>query len=217
MKQILAIETSLADGSVALIQQGELQTGSFQSDRLHNADLFPALEELLPARKKLALDLIIVGTGPGSYNGSRIAIAAAQGISLTYGCPVVGLPSFLAVPSVAQGKTHTFIGDARRQSYFAISLAQQRVQGDLQLLESEEFSTHWEQFVSPFTFEDPARLPLSEEQKKMITLKIPQASELINVWHQMDPEEQASFLKKSPQPFYLRPPHITKTKKKRRY
>ncbi len=43
------------------------------------------------------LDLIAVTTGPGSFTGIRVGIAAARGIALARGLPLIGVSSFEAV------------------------------------------------------------------------------------------------------------------------
>ena len=43
------------------------------------------------------VELIVVGTGPGSFAGVRAAIAFAQGCSVGNGCEVLALPSPCAI------------------------------------------------------------------------------------------------------------------------
>ncbi|MFD1624887.1 tRNA (adenosine(37)-N6)-threonylcarbamoyltransferase complex dimerization subunit type 1 TsaB [Azospirillum griseum] len=43
------------------------------------------------------LDRIAVTVGPGAFTGLRIALAAARGFAVAYGCPVVGVTSFEAI------------------------------------------------------------------------------------------------------------------------
>ncbi|HHO58329.1 MAG TPA: tRNA (adenosine(37)-N6)-threonylcarbamoyltransferase complex dimerization subunit type 1 TsaB, partial [Oceanithermus profundus] len=42
------------------------------------------------------LELIVVGEGPGSYTGIRVAVATAMGLARGLGVPVVGAPSLAA-------------------------------------------------------------------------------------------------------------------------
>lgn len=97
---------------------GGIVTEKFESHRQQNKLLFPALEKLLKGEENNSIDLIIVGTGPGSYNGSRIAIAAAQGLAIAYQCPVVAICSFLGTRLAAENELSYAIGDARRGSFF---------------------------------------------------------------------------------------------------
>ncbi len=56
--------------------------------RGHAEALMPAIVALLGARRP---DAIIVDTGPGSFTGIRIGIAAARALGLAWGVPVTGL------------------------------------------------------------------------------------------------------------------------------
>ncbi len=107
----LAIELSTARGSVAVAAGGEvLFETEFGAGRSHNALLFEPLGLALEkAGKRLAG--IVVGTGPGSYTGVRIAIAAAHGVALSRQVPVAGVSSLLACGAVDD---YGVIGDARR-------------------------------------------------------------------------------------------------------
>ena len=57
---------------------------------------------------------VIVGIGPGSYNGIRSAIAVAWGISTARGIPLVGISSLLGLDE----GSYCAVGDARRGQYY---------------------------------------------------------------------------------------------------
>jgi tRNA threonylcarbamoyladenosine biosynthesis protein TsaB len=49
-----------------------------------------------------ALDLLAVTTGPGSFTGIRVGLAAARGIALAAGLPMIGVTSFAATAAAAR-------------------------------------------------------------------------------------------------------------------
>src|SRR5580658_10219049 len=92
----LALETSSPVGSIALgNDKVVVQSIEFKSSQRHSASLFPALARLGIPRLKLRR--IIVGLGPGSFSGIRVSLAAAHGLALVQGVPVVGISSAYAV------------------------------------------------------------------------------------------------------------------------
>ncbi len=116
MDTILAIETSTNHGSIARYEEGRpVEFFEFTGGRSHNSVLFAPLEQALKAGPP---DLIVVGTGPGSYSGIRVGIAAGLGISLAYGVPLVGLPSLLALGEAYALERYALAGDARRGSWW---------------------------------------------------------------------------------------------------
>ena len=217
MSIILSIETSIPEASVALTIDGEIYAHQeFESHRQQNKLLFPALESLLaelPANK--SPDLIIVGTGPGSYSGSRISIAAAQGLAIAYNCPVVGLCSFLGTHTMSEHKTAFAIGDARRDTYFIAEIQQGRTDfrsGEPELLPLDTF-------CEKLTFIDTAATPLFSFEKELPILHVAEyfvdqshAAQLTKAWLNLSPEMQQTLLQTPPQPAYLRAPFITKAK-----
>lgn len=114
---ILAIESSAPRGSLALWRDGRLvDVREFQSERAHNSVLFAPLEAVL--RQAEELELIVCGTGPGSYSGVRVGIATAIGVSVARGAHLIGLPSLCAL-SQAQGlDRYAVCGDARRGAWW---------------------------------------------------------------------------------------------------
>jgi tRNA threonylcarbamoyl adenosine modification protein YeaZ len=111
----LAIDTSTPHGSVALLDEGSLMFDErFTADRSHSSSLFVALEKARALADKV--DQIVIGLGPGSYAGVRIAIAAAVGLRFALGARLAGIPSVAALETSATA--YIAIGDARRESFY---------------------------------------------------------------------------------------------------
>ncbi len=111
--EILAIETSGSQGSVALYRDSRPVTvEEFPAERAHNSALFAPLGKLLEEAR--GVDLLVVGTGPGSYSGVRVGIAAAMGVSIARGVPLVGVPSVCGLAHAVGEPCYAVCGDARR-------------------------------------------------------------------------------------------------------
>jgi tRNA threonylcarbamoyladenosine biosynthesis protein TsaB len=89
---ILAFDTSSAactaalfDGSGKCVAQADELIGRGHAERL-----VPMLAELLEGR---AADQILVGVGPGSFTGIRVAVAAAHGLAIGWEAELLGMSS----------------------------------------------------------------------------------------------------------------------------
>lgn len=207
---ILAIETSTPQGQVALWQEGVVRYAkAFSSQRSHNSQLFGPLEEALEVAGD-GLGLIVAGTGPGSYTGVRIGIAAAQGLGWSKGVPVMGLCSLLA-PEVAEvPERYVMCGDARRGLFYAAEVRDgAMVAGEIPLMGREAFlqfrAAHggvpWYTLdaVSPAGLADV--LPVQ-----------PSAVGLARMAAGMSAEQVAAMAARMLEPVYLSAPFITKAK-----
>jgi tRNA threonylcarbamoyladenosine biosynthesis protein TsaB len=124
---VLAIELSTSRGKLAVVRDHEvLFQSEFTSQRSHNSQLFAPLHSALTIAGD-DLDLIVIGLGPGSYTGVRIAIAAGQGIGMTRGIPTLGLPSIVAPDNANSNGSFCLIGDARRDGFFVATICDNRV------------------------------------------------------------------------------------------
>jgi tRNA threonylcarbamoyladenosine biosynthesis protein TsaB len=124
----LALDTSTALGSVALLRDGQPLAEETFRRSAPKQHLFGALQHLLASQQLAVRDLgaIIVGVGPGSFTGIRAGIAAAQGLALPRALPVSAVSSFdalalTALPQLPAGcQQLCVVGDARRDElYFA--------------------------------------------------------------------------------------------------
>jgi len=93
---ILAFDTSSAactaalfDGSGACIARRDEVIGRGHAERL-----VPMLDEMLEGRRA---ETILVGLGPGSFTGIRVAIAAAHGLAIGWDAEVLGMSSLALV------------------------------------------------------------------------------------------------------------------------
>src|SRR2546428_4459470 len=113
--KLLALENSSAQGSVAWLEDDREPTVfEFPNDRKHSGAFFQSLQRF--SERFHDLNSIVVGLGPGSYAGARIAISAAIGLQSSSGARLLGLPSICALATEAN--EYCVLGDARRQSLF---------------------------------------------------------------------------------------------------
>ena len=96
---ILAFDTSAAHCAAALLCGTSVVTRVEMMAKGQAERLVPMLDEVLAEAGVdwAALDLIVVGTGPGNFTGIRIAVALARGLALGLGVPAVGVTGFEAV------------------------------------------------------------------------------------------------------------------------
>ncbi len=214
----LILETSTPQASLATVEPGgRIAQREFTSDRSHNSVLFSPLKELLNARETGKIGLVLVGSGPGSYSGTRVGIAAAQGVAIACGCPAVAVPSILAVPSAQNGVTCLAIGDARRGSFWTAKVEMSEPPEEPRLTDSEGLAASVREAMAGgipvISFEDPDRFPLPEELKATVRLEFPSAERLWLAWLATREETRERWMSQPPQPIYLKPPHITPAKR----
>ena len=214
----LVLETSTPQASLATIEpDGRMEYREFTSDRSHNAVLFTPLQELLDTRETSQIGRVLVGSGPGSYSGTRVGIAAAQGVAIACECPAVALPSILAVPCAQDGARCLAIGDARRGSFWTAAIEHSHLLSEPQLTDAggllETVAIALADSIAVFSFEAPDRFPLPPELQAQIRLEIPNAQRLWQAWSAATPETRELWTSSSPQPIYLKPPHITPAKR----
>ena len=213
----LVIETSTPRASLATIGPGgHFEQREFTSDRSHNAVLFAPLQELLDGRGGVETGLVLVGSGPGSYSGTRVGIAAAQGVAIACGCPAVAVPSILAVPSAHGGAPCLAIGDARRGSFWTARMENSRLLAGPELTDTSGLEVIVSGAIADglavFSLEEPGRFPLPPELQAQVRLEFPNAERLWQAWRATPSETRERWLTESPQPMYLKPPHITPVK-----
>lgn len=97
---VIALDTSTAAMAAAVLRDGEL-LGELQSlaERNHSVHVISHVKELMASAKATPEELagIIVGSGPGSYTGMRIAVTAAKTLAWCWGKPLVGVSSLEAI------------------------------------------------------------------------------------------------------------------------
>jgi tRNA threonylcarbamoyladenosine biosynthesis protein TsaB len=99
--RLLAIDTALAACSAAVFdtqQGGIIASASLPMLRGHAEALMPLIRRIMDEAGTAFRDLdrVVVTTGPGSFTGLRVGIAAARGIALAINKPAVGLSTLSA-------------------------------------------------------------------------------------------------------------------------
>ncbi len=124
---ILAIDTSTAAASVAVMDENKLYGEMFTNLKLkHSEMLMPITDALLERlRMKISdIDAFAVGGGPGSFTGLRIASAAIKGFAQPKNKPIVAISSIEACAypqAVCEGEIIMPIFDAQQNSFYTAS------------------------------------------------------------------------------------------------
>lgn len=215
MNAVLAIETSVPEASVALWCDGEMVFGEeFTTDRSHNSMIFDPLSRALNILDGHKLSLVITGTGPGSYSGTRVGIAAGQGIAIAHGCPSVGIGSLAATPEAREEGPSMAIGDARRGLYYVSPIDAHGEAIEAELMDANTFHQRLADAADSrlFTFDNPAQLNLPDNLAQRVSRSRPEAKWLVDIWLGLDESRRDALKQKPLAPAYLRPPFTSKAK-----
>lgn len=196
--KILALELSTARGSLAWLDDDVDHDCEWPNDRKNSGAFFENIDRVM--KEFGTPGIIIVGLGPGSYAGTRIAISAAIGLQVSSRARLIGFPSICTI----EGREYCAIGDARRKSFFFARIrASELVEGPTLFAEMElrDKLNQLGPDMSIFTSES---LP----QFERAVIRYPSARLLVRLAQ----DKQRSFSLPPLEPIYLREPHITMPK-----
>lgn len=152
---ILAFDTTSPDGGVALYRDseslGDVRTGTGAKVN-YSVALFEMTERLLAAAcLHLAdVDVFAAATGPGSFTGIRVGLAAAQGWAKAFDRPVRGVSVLEAMieESRPQGNIALPLLDARRGEFYGGVFRRGAAHHATEGHSSSEFSLDGDGFVA---------------------------------------------------------------------
>lgn len=113
--RLLALDTSTRYASIALLSEGEDAGTSgdygeytWYTGNNHNVDILEYMQRLLDESDVTLQDLdgICVATGPGSFNGVRVAVATAKALAFTLQKPLLGISTLDVIAAQQRHTSH---------------------------------------------------------------------------------------------------------------
>lgn len=129
--RILAFDSATSACSAAVWCDGEIAARRFEAmERGQSEALVPMVKHVMREAGWGfdRLDLVAVTIGPGAFTGVRIGLAAARGMAVASGLPVVGVTTLEAVAhgvdaAARAGRSLVVAIDAKRTDFYAQSFA----------------------------------------------------------------------------------------------
>ena len=199
--KILALELSTPRGSLAWLD-GDVASFAreWPNDRKNSAAFFENLDAV--ANKFGIPHVIVVGLGPGSYAGTRIAISAAIGLQISSGAHLIGFPSICAIESAEAD--YCVIGDARRKSFFFARISGNELREGPELFGEEGLKNK----LASLRNDTPVFCSESLSQFSEAMVRYPSAQLLARLAQ----DRNRNFRLPPLEPMYLREPYITEPK-----
>ncbi len=147
-KIVLAIDCSSPEMKLGLQFGGDrLVKSAVPAEQAHGALIMKGIAQLLQSANCQVQDIngIVVATGPGSFTGLRIGIAAAKGMALALNIPVVGVSLLeLAEYKLAGvGQNVKVVLPFKKGSYFVATLINDKIdESAVLVVSSEELNSH---------------------------------------------------------------------------
>ncbi len=146
---LLALDTCMAACSVAIWRDGAVAANrNVTMERGHAEALFPMIREVMAESGVGFPDLhaIAVTRGPGSFTGVRVGVAAARGLALAAGKPIITATSLEAVAHGArqrltqeQAQFPLIVAmDARRGQIYCQQFVGDKAVSDAQVMSAED-------------------------------------------------------------------------------
>lgn len=211
---VLALDAAGSACSAALWHEGALVARRWDAmNRGHAEALMPMVEDVVRGYGYQSLDLICVGVGPGGYTGLRIALAAARGLGLATGLPMLGI----ANPDIHQRMARRLCPDGmvgvvletRRSDFYVQIFAQDGVALDTPaVLSAAQTVDLFAQTASPLVIAGDAVVRFADSASDLPpswTLLDPQHADA-GVLAELGAERAAQASHIPPQPLYLRAP-----------
>src|SRR5262245_26365647 len=195
--KVLALELSAAIGSLAFCNDSARLFRTFPANRKDSGLFYENLEAVY--RESGPPEVIVVGLGPGSYAGVRIAIATAIGLKAAANARLVGLPSICAIDQ----SEYLFVGDARRSSFFFAHVGLGPCMEGPTLASEAEIRAKLQAF-RPL----PAIATQPLPQFQGVIIEHPSALRLVELATESD-----CLIDEELEPIYLREPYITTARK----
>ncbi len=197
MNTILCIDSASERFALAVDTGGEVRSFEVEDTQQHTRQLLPAIDRLLDGAFPHA---ILVVTGPGAYAGIRVGLATAEGMAIARDIPIFGIGTLEAV-ALAYGRP----GEVR-----AIHPAGR---GEYAVRQFENGSAS-----SPLRLTNPEWLipPLAGEGAGALNgLEVTPLQRCLAALKDRAPKIRAGELDAGAEPFYLREPNITVSRRLR--
>jgi tRNA threonylcarbamoyl adenosine modification protein YeaZ len=141
---ILAIDTSSEMAGLALLDKQQLIAEiAWRCGQNHTIQLLPQLNNLLKSTGFGLSDItcVVVAKGPGSFNGLRVGISTAKGLSFSLGIPIIGVSTLeaAAYQHIAVGLPVCAVAGAGRSEIAAAIYQEKR--GKWQQIVAEHITT----------------------------------------------------------------------------
>lgn len=115
-KQFIIVDTSGPDSFVALSKNGRLLV-EYLPPMKQSETLLPAIQKLL---ENEVIDFIAVGTGPGSFTGTRVGVMTAKTLAFAKNLPLLPFCSLMLYTPNKEGP-FTIYTDALSGKCYALS------------------------------------------------------------------------------------------------
>ncbi len=183
---ILAFDSSTSLAGLALYgPQGVAAEFSWLSHRNQTVQIMPLVQKMLDVQSLTPAQLtgVAVATGPGSFNGLRVAVSAAKGIALSLSLPIYGLSSLdmlAAQHAYLNGNLCALVEAGRGRfgtAFYKVKAGKWKSEGDYLNLDLEALLARLTQPTFVVGELQPAdRAALAEKLPKLATVLPPAAS-----------------------------------------
>ncbi len=121
---VLALDTSNRHASIALCSENDVYGEyTWRIESNHSVELLPRISRLVAEchTSLSAIDGVAVATGPGSFNGVRVALATAKTLTFVLNKPLCGIGTLDILAAQQQQTTHPIcaVMDAGRSEFYS--------------------------------------------------------------------------------------------------
>ncbi len=198
MNTILCLDTASEHFALAVDHDGQVRSFESTEPQEHTRQLLPAIERILESSFP---DALLVTIGPGAYAGIRVGLATAEGIAIAKDIPVFGIGTLEAAALAANHHAGpiTIVHPAGRGEFAAREFSGGHPTGDLRLVTPESLT-------APFAGEGAGALGGQE---------VTPLQRCLAALNDRAARIRAGELDAGAEPFYLREPNITVSRRLR--